>query len=262
MRRGGGGSNSSNSSNSGNSGNSGRRGGSPRTQNFESNGPDIRVRGNAQQIVDKYKTLAREAATAGNPVMAENYYQHAEHYHRVLTAAGGGENRQNQRQVDGDDNQSNLGAQNSQQQSNGQFTEGEETTGFVRSPDVVRSPEVAASPEGAGSPQVVSAPEVARAPDVMAGPFAPEVAAVPEIASSPSDAASPDVEASAEKPDFNSGAENVQKPERKRVRRTAKPLAATDESVAAIPAADAAPAPTVSQPEAESVTEKVIKAVS
>ena len=104
MRRGGG-----NNSNS-NSGNSGRRGGSPRSQNFESNGPDIKVRGNAQQIVDKYQTLAREAATAGNPVMAENYYQHAEHYHRVLTANSGGENRQNNRQPEGDDSRHNRGA--------------------------------------------------------------------------------------------------------------------------------------------------------
>ena len=72
----------------------GRRNGSPRSQNFDSNGPDIKVRGNAQQVVDKYQALAREAATAGDPVMAENYYQHAEHYYRVMTANGGGDNRQ------------------------------------------------------------------------------------------------------------------------------------------------------------------------
>ncbi|MDA1324498.1 MAG: hypothetical protein O3C34_07115 [Proteobacteria bacterium] len=70
----------------------------------------------------------------------------------------------------------------------------------------------------------------------------------------------PDMAASAEKPAFNPGAENVQKTERKRVRRTAKPPEAADGSVAAIPV-DAAPAPAASQPEAESVVEKVIKAV-
>lgn len=66
-------------------GNGGRRngGGPSRSQHFESNGPDVKVRGNAQQVVEKYLTLAREAATAGDPVMAENYYQHAEHYYRI-----------------------------------------------------------------------------------------------------------------------------------------------------------------------------------
>ena len=112
MRRGGGG-------NSGNN-NNGRRGGSPRSQSFESNGPDVKVRGNAQQIVDKYQALAREAATAGNPVMAENYYQHAEHYHRVLTANGAGDNRQNNRQPDGDNRRNQQAGQNGQQQPNGQ----------------------------------------------------------------------------------------------------------------------------------------------
>lgn len=95
MRRG-------NSSN--NSGGGGRRGGSPRSQSFDSNGPDIKVRGNAQQVVDKYQALAREASTAGDPVMAENYYQHAEHYFRVLNANGGGDNRQGNRPQENNNN--------------------------------------------------------------------------------------------------------------------------------------------------------------
>ena len=66
--------------------NGGRRNGPTRSQHFESNGPDVKVRGNAQQVVEKYLTLAREAATAGDPVMAENYYQHAEHYYRIQFA--------------------------------------------------------------------------------------------------------------------------------------------------------------------------------
>ena len=57
-----------------------------RSNNVDSNGPDVKVRGTAQQVVDKYQTLAQEASTAGDPVRAENYYQHAEHYHRVLSA--------------------------------------------------------------------------------------------------------------------------------------------------------------------------------
>jgi hypothetical protein len=66
--------------------NSNRRNNAPRNQNFESNGPDVKVRGNAQQVVEKYLQLARDASTAGDPVAAENYFQHAEHYYRLQTA--------------------------------------------------------------------------------------------------------------------------------------------------------------------------------
>lgn len=45
---------------------------------------DPKVRGNAQQCVEKYLTLARDAASSGDPISAENYYQFADHYHRVL----------------------------------------------------------------------------------------------------------------------------------------------------------------------------------
>jgi hypothetical protein len=45
---------------------------------------DPKVRGNAQQCVDKYLTLARDAASSGDPISAENYYQFADHYHRIL----------------------------------------------------------------------------------------------------------------------------------------------------------------------------------
>ena len=65
-------------------GNGGRWGNTPRNHNFESNGPDGKVRGTAQQVVDKYQALAREATTAGDPIKAEGYFQFAEHYLRVL----------------------------------------------------------------------------------------------------------------------------------------------------------------------------------
>lgn len=64
-------------------GNGGRWGNTPRNHNFESNGPDGKVRGTAQQVVDKYQALAREATTAGDPIKAEGYFQFAEHYLRV-----------------------------------------------------------------------------------------------------------------------------------------------------------------------------------
>ncbi len=53
-------------------------------RHFESNGPDVRIRGSAQQILDKYMQYARDAHTSGDRIHAENYFQHAEHYLRVL----------------------------------------------------------------------------------------------------------------------------------------------------------------------------------
>jgi hypothetical protein len=60
-----------------------------RNQSYDSNGPDVRVRGTAHQIYEKYQTLAREAATSGDVVAAEAYYQYAEHYFRIIQAQGG-----------------------------------------------------------------------------------------------------------------------------------------------------------------------------
>jgi hypothetical protein len=57
-----------------------------RGQSFDSNGPNIRIRGSAQQICERYVALAREAAIGDDRVSAENYYQHAEHYLRIANA--------------------------------------------------------------------------------------------------------------------------------------------------------------------------------
>jgi len=70
----------------GNNGNN-RRGPNPLTRTYESNGPDVKIRGTAQQIAEKYTALARDAQGAGDRVMAENYLQHAEHYFRIIAAA-------------------------------------------------------------------------------------------------------------------------------------------------------------------------------
>ncbi|QDL99366.1 DUF4167 domain-containing protein [Rhodopseudomonas palustris] len=72
--------------NSGNNNNN-RRGQNPMTRVFESNGPDIKIRGTASHIAEKYVQLARDARSSGDPVAAENYYQHAEHYFRLIAAA-------------------------------------------------------------------------------------------------------------------------------------------------------------------------------
>jgi len=70
-----------------NSSNNNRRGQNPMTRVFESNGPDIKIRGTASHIAEKYLQLARDARSSGDPVAAENYYQHAEHYFRLIAAA-------------------------------------------------------------------------------------------------------------------------------------------------------------------------------
>jgi hypothetical protein len=59
-----------------------------RIQTFDSNGPNIKIRGNAYQVFERYVALAREAAASGDRIAAENLYQHAEHYFRVMNANG------------------------------------------------------------------------------------------------------------------------------------------------------------------------------
>ena len=72
-----------------------RGGGGPRpphrSQTFESNGPSVKIRGNAYQVFERYIALAREAQTSGDRVAAENLYQHAEHYFRIMNAQGDGQ---------------------------------------------------------------------------------------------------------------------------------------------------------------------------
>ena len=65
----------------------GRKGPNPLTRTFESNGPDVKIRGTAQHIAEKYLQLARDAQASGDRVMGENYLQHAEHYLRIIAAA-------------------------------------------------------------------------------------------------------------------------------------------------------------------------------
>jgi hypothetical protein len=67
--------------------NGGRKHVNPLSRNFESNGPDVKVRGNAAHVAEKYLQLARDAQSSGDPVLAENYLQHAEHYFRIVASA-------------------------------------------------------------------------------------------------------------------------------------------------------------------------------
>ncbi len=62
--------------------------GPTRPQNFDSGGGEMRVRGNAYQVMEKYLAMARDASAAGDRIAMENYLQHAEHYYRMLNANG------------------------------------------------------------------------------------------------------------------------------------------------------------------------------
>jgi uncharacterized protein DUF4167 len=55
---------------------------------FDSTGPDVKIRGTAAHVYEKYLQLARDAGSAGDRVTQENYLQHAEHYYRILMAQG------------------------------------------------------------------------------------------------------------------------------------------------------------------------------
>jgi hypothetical protein len=79
--------NRNNNNNNNSNNNNNRRGQNPMTRVFESNGPDIKIRGTASHVAEKYVQLARDARSSGDPVAAENYYQHAEHYFRLIAAA-------------------------------------------------------------------------------------------------------------------------------------------------------------------------------
>jgi hypothetical protein len=69
-----------------------------RSQTFDSSGPDVRIRGNAYQVLEKYLAMARDASAAGDRIAAENFYQHAEHYYRVISASGEHQRQQQQQQ--------------------------------------------------------------------------------------------------------------------------------------------------------------------
>jgi hypothetical protein len=89
-----------------------RRPGGNNGNNFESNGPSIKVRGSSKQIYEKYISLARDAQSSGDNVLQESYFQHAEHYARILIESGKFEKQES---LSEDKN-------SSEQSSNGQVT--------------------------------------------------------------------------------------------------------------------------------------------
>lgn len=84
---------------------------------YDSSGPEVKIRGSASHVYEKYLQLARDANSSGDRVMAENYLQHAEHYYRIMAAAAA---QQAQYQAQ----QAAMNAQQGQQQPNGQPQQG------------------------------------------------------------------------------------------------------------------------------------------
>lgn len=146
----------------GRGGNNNRRSGTPnRNQTFDSNGPEVRIRGNANQVHEKYLNLARDSSTSGDRVLAESYFQHAEHYFRIISAftdePGADPNRNRSNGASQDFNNSGEG---------GQFSEGEpqpELNKAVREPRPSQpAPSEPADPARAESQTIPPAPATTK----------------------------------------------------------------------------------------------------
>ncbi|MEM7721132.1 MAG: DUF4167 domain-containing protein [Pseudomonadota bacterium] len=95
---------------------------------FDSSGPEGKVRGTPQQIIDKYNQLTRDAQLGGDRVAAENFQQHAEHYLRLLAEAQREQEARREQQQQNQQNQQNNnqqgGGQNRQSDPSGQSDQG------------------------------------------------------------------------------------------------------------------------------------------
>lgn len=101
---------------------------------YESAGPEGKVRGTPQQVIDKYLSLARDSQLSGDRVTAENFLQHAEHYARILITAQEAANErrdQNQQQGGGDD----QGGDNQARKQNGGSSGGPSADDDGQQPD-------------------------------------------------------------------------------------------------------------------------------
>ena len=151
-----------NNNNNSNNNNQNRKGPNPLTRNYESNGPDVKIRGSAQQIAEKYATLARDAMSAGDRVVAENYLQHAEHYNRIIAAAQAQMPIQQVRELrdefdeDGDDDRDDMDSGNNSNNLNNLNNQSENqapmANGSGPQPVIEGTPaEVALNPEAASN---------------------------------------------------------------------------------------------------------------
>src|SRR5579872_4773254 len=103
-----------------------------RSQTFDSNGPNVKIRGNAYQVYERYLALARECQTSGDRISAENFFQHAEHYFRVMSAQGEGfqaQQRQQQQQMAADGEMGNGEGDQPQEHHQGYDRQGQDYQG-------------------------------------------------------------------------------------------------------------------------------------
>ena len=141
----------------------GRKAHNPSNRSYDSNGPDVKIRGTAAHIAEKYATLARDAQVSGDRIASENYLQHAEHYNRII-AASQAHLQQQQAQQQAQQQQ----AQQQQASPPPQVTDGQET-GAVAAVDSAGSQpketpaeETASVRDEEDTPKVPSAPRPRR----------------------------------------------------------------------------------------------------
>ena len=127
----------------------GANGGVPLNRNhvFHSNGPDLRIRGTAQQLFEKYLQLGRDATSSGDRVMGEGYFQHAEHYFRIVSAINQATAQHQQQVVH----------QNGNQRRNGEEISSSEESEFTQDRD--------GADEGRGNTEAREIPISVAAPD-------------------------------------------------------------------------------------------------
>jgi uncharacterized protein DUF4167 len=157
-----------------------------RNQIFDSSGPDVRVRGNAHQVFDKYQALAREAASSGDRIMAEAYWQYADHYFRMIQTQGGFVQRNNQGWGEGEDGQSNpqqQGPGGQPQQANGNGQGGGERQGAGRDDQGGRPEQFGREEQGESEPGLggVAFLQNGRSAPTADDPAADEQPEVPEF---------------------------------------------------------------------------------
>ena len=119
---------------------------------FDSSGPDLRIRGTAQQLFEKYLQLGRDATGSGDRVMAESYFQHAEHYFRILNAINAQQQQQGmqpRRPYNGEANNGEAGngeAGNGEANGEADTAEDGEAPGMGEQPGETREIPIAAAP--------------------------------------------------------------------------------------------------------------------
>ena len=112
--------------NGGGGGGGNNGGGFNPNRTYDSSGPEVKIRGSASHVYEKYLQLARDANSGGDRIMAENYLQHAEHYYRIMAAAAA-QQAQYQAQQAAQNGQANNPGQ--QPQMNGQQPQPPQTSG-------------------------------------------------------------------------------------------------------------------------------------